>query len=108
MSFEGAGQEAGLKIWRIEDFEAVDYDLSKYGRFHVGDSYIVLKTEELKSGKLRWDIHFWLGAETSQDESGTAAIKSVELDDSLGGTPVQHREVQEHESTLFQSYFKKG
>ena len=42
-NFEGAGQESGLEIWRIEDFEAVPYDQSKYGKFHVGDSYIVLK-----------------------------------------------------------------
>ena len=42
-NFEGAGQESGLEIWRIEDFEAVPYDQTKYGKFHVGDSYIVLK-----------------------------------------------------------------
>lgn len=76
------------------------------GHFYTGDSYILLSTAPSRSGALSWSIHFWLGSETTHDESGIAAYKSVELDDMLGGSPVQYREVQGNESSLFLSYFK--
>jgi len=42
------------------------------------------------------------------DEAGTAAYKTVELDDFLHGAASQHREVEGYESPLFLSYFPHG
>uniref|UniRef100_A0A0D6R508 HP domain-containing protein n=1 Tax=Araucaria cunninghamii TaxID=56994 RepID=A0A0D6R508_ARACU len=105
-AFQGAGQKVGLEIWRIENFKPVAIPTSSHGKFRSGDSYIILKTTALKSGVFHYDIHYWLGKDTSQDEAGTAAIKAVELDAALGGRAVQHREVQGHETDKFLSYFK--
>jgi len=106
-AWEKAGGEVGLLIWRIEKFKVVAWPKAQYGSFYSGDSYILLNTYKLKdSEKLHHDIHFWLGGHTSQDEAGTAAYKTVELDDKLGGAAVQHREVQGYESPLFLGYFK--
>ncbi|KAG4949307.1 hypothetical protein AAZX31_15G155600 [Glycine max] len=105
-AFQGAGQKAGLEIWRIENFNPVPVPKSSYGKFFTGDSYVILKTTASKSGALRHDIHYWLGKDTSQDEAGAAAIKTVELDAALGGRAVQYREVQGHETEKFLSYFK--
>ncbi|RAL51845.1 hypothetical protein DM860_010563 [Cuscuta australis] len=105
-AFQGAGQKVGTEIWRIENFQPVPLPKSDYGKFYSGDSYIILQTSPGKGGAYLYDIHFWLGKDTSQDEAGTAAIKTVELDAILGGRAVQHREIQGHETDRFLSYFK--
>ena len=107
----GCGEKAGLQVWRIEQFRVVPWPKSKYGRFHIGDSYIVLNTyvkDPANPNKLSYDAHFWIGSESTQDEYGTAAYKTVELDDYLKGDAVQHREVENHESAKFLEYFKGG
>eukprot|EP00049_Salpingoeca_infusionum_P018069 m.355619 g.355619 ORF g.355619 m.355619 type:complete len:822 (+) comp17294_c0_seq1:227-2692(+) len=96
-----------LRVWRIEQFKVVPVEPADYGSFYNGDSYIILHSY-FKEGKgaLQFDIHFWIGSDSSQDEYGTAAYKTVELDDFLGGIACQHREVQDHESRRFKSIFR--
>ncbi|KAL2842098.1 hypothetical protein BJX68DRAFT_244950 [Aspergillus pseudodeflectus] len=112
------GVEPGLFIWRIEDFQVVPWPKEKAGEFFAGDSFIVLHSVKLKSkskdgdgddgeNKLRHDIFFWLGAHTTQDEAGTAAYKTVELDEFLHGAATQHREVQAYLSEEFTSLFRR-
>jgi gelsolin len=105
-AWRGVGQTPGIQIWRIEQFTVVPWPKELYGKFYDGDSYIVLHTyKDQTSGKMLYDVHFWLGLFSSQDEIGTAAYKTVELDDLLGSLPIQYREVQGQESDLFLSYF---
>ncbi|CAD5170207.1 unnamed protein product [Musa acuminata subsp. malaccensis] len=104
-TFQGVGHKVGTEIWCIENFQPLPIPKSDYGKFYSGDSYIILQTTG-KGGTYLYDIHFWIGKESSQDEAGTAAIKTVELDAVLGGRAVQHREPQGFESDKFLSYFK--
>lgn len=83
-----------MKLWQPE----------LAGQFFSGDSYIVLNVRE-ENERLLYDVHFWIGRNSTQDEYATAAYKTVELDTALDGKAVQHREVQGYESRLFLSYF---
>ncbi|XP_044149208.1 adseverin [Bufo gargarizans] len=105
--FADAGQKSGLQIWRIEKMDLVPVPESLHGNFYVGDAYIILHTI-LKSNSKYYDLHYWLGKECSQDESTSAAIFTVQMDDYLGGKPIQYRELQGYESSVFVGYFKGG
>jgi len=120
--WEGAGISLGIQIWRVENnrkeseehgdvpvFGIVDWPKEQYGQFHRGDSYILLSTRDVDGdGTMEWDIHFWIGKESTQDEYGVAAYKANELDDLLGDTPIQHRECEGRESEEFMDLFPKG
>jgi hypothetical protein len=78
-------KSSGLEIWRIEKLVPTPVPKQFYGKFYVGDSYIILhvcvvslskyaKFIELlqtkkKQSALEWDIYFWLGSESSQVKS---------------------------------------
>jgi len=106
-------------IWRIEKLQLVPLPRDQYANFYNGDAYIVysateqgqpgglnLKVKEARA--LEQHIHFWLGSAVSSDEAGVSAYKTVELDDFLGGAPIQHRETEGAESQRFRSYFPNG
>lgn len=132
-AFVGVGKKVGLELWRIENKVPVPQPVRAFpylcvilnaliGNWKVSHRrflYPPVNIPEQKvfysfahlcktclSGALSWAIHFWLGEETSVDEAGIAAYKSVELDESLGGGPVQYREVQGNESQAFLALFK--
>uniref|UniRef100_A0A8C2HBL9 Villin-1 n=1 Tax=Cyprinus carpio TaxID=7962 RepID=A0A8C2HBL9_CYPCA len=90
-----------------ENMELVPCPPKTYGQFFEGDSYVILYTHKT-SNNYTYDLHYWLGKDTSQDEQGAAAIYTTQMDEHLGGAAVQHRETQGHESATFQGYFKQG
>ncbi|KAG2151467.1 hypothetical protein DEU56DRAFT_778053 [Suillus clintonianus] len=107
-----AGVIPGFQIWRVEKFAIIDCSdwvahEKNYGTFYDGESYIVLHTyrPDGKDQALRYDLHFWLGEYTTQDEAAMAAFKAAELDEHLGGKATLYREIQNHESPRYKSYF---
>uniref|UniRef100_A0A8C0INV0 Advillin n=1 Tax=Chelonoidis abingdonii TaxID=106734 RepID=A0A8C0INV0_CHEAB len=106
-AFKAVNNMPGVIVWRVEKMDLVQVPPKSHGSFYEGDCYILLSTR--RSGSvLAYDIHYWVGKSSSRDEQGCAAIYTTQLDDYLGGSPVQHREVQGHESDLFKGYFKQG
>ncbi|XP_074661050.1 gelsolin-like protein 2 isoform X2 [Tubulanus polymorphus] len=102
-----AKDEPGLFIWQIVKFVPTPWPEEDRGKFYSGDSYIILnKYKNPGEDDWEYDVHFWIGKHSSQDEYGTAAYKTVELDTYLDDKAIQRREVQGHESELFKSYFK--
>lgn len=129
-TWKGAGAEPGTQIWRVERNTLTPVPKEQHGTFYSADDYIVLRTTKTDSGKLyaatgpphdaappctvltrrcadgSHDIHFWVGEDSNVEDYGFSVYRTAELDTFLGGTAVQHREIQGYESPLFIGYFK--
>ncbi|CAD6191665.1 unnamed protein product [Caenorhabditis auriculariae] len=103
-ALKNIGKKNGLQLWRINKFLLEEVPTKDHGVFYTGDAYIALNQKYDGA----WDVHYWLGKDATTDEMGVAAYKTVEIDGALGGLPAQHREIQDHESPLFISYFPDG
>ncbi|KAK0134783.1 Gelsolin [Merluccius polli] len=102
--FQSAGQKPGLQVWRLVKMDPQPVPTAAHGTFFTGDAYIVLHTTKL----LSHNIHMWFGSESSQDETGAAAIYAIQLDNALNGAPVQYRETQDYESNVFTGGVSSG
>ena len=105
---EELGPDAGhgeITIWRIENMQKVEFPKKYYGQFYGGDSFIILY-KYMQNNKDHYIIYFWQGNHSSNDEKGCSALLSKELDDALGGFPVEIRVVQGQEPAHFRSLFK--
>jgi len=95
-----AGKKFGL--WRVKQLKLSVVPEKDWGKFYSGDCYLVFNND---GGE---HVFFWLGEESSYDEQAVVAIKAVELDNLFNGMPVQHREMQGHESVRFKKLFREG
>jgi len=96
---------SGVKeVFRVEMFDLVTVPEEQHGIFFSGDCYVILYAYS-DGNKDHYIIYYWLGDNCSQDEAGAAALRTVELDDRLGGLPVQVRVVQGKEPAHFLAMF---
>ena len=107
-----AGAKPGLQMWRIEEMRPFKW--TEVGKLYKGDCYVFLNTFEdpYDSTRLSYDLHFWAGEGSTEDEYGAAMFKVYELDqklrNELGMVGSMNREVQDFESATFLSYFPDG
>uniref|UniRef100_A0AAZ1X033 Macrophage-capping protein n=1 Tax=Oreochromis aureus TaxID=47969 RepID=A0AAZ1X033_OREAU len=97
-------RQQGLWVWRVEKMKAVPLDSSEVGAFFNGDSYLVLDNR----GEEGVDLHMWIGEKSSRDEQVACAMLATQLDNFLGGDPIQHRHVQGFETPEFMELFPRG
>lgn len=57
---------------------------------------------------LRFNLYSVAGEKSSRDEQVACAMLATQLDNFLGGDPIQHRQVQGYESPEFMNLFPRG
>lgn len=99
---DGTGK---VEIWRVKDHSKEPVMTNMYGQFFDSESYVILYSYMLKN-RAMYIIYFWQGKKSSINEKGSSALLTVDLDDSIGGSAVQIRVVQNKEPKHFFKLFK--
>lgn len=91
-----------LIIWRVEKLKLIKVPESSFGTFYEGDTFLILK---INPNEKEYNIHIWIGNESSKDEMEFVSFKVFQLDNKFGNKGNIIYENQDNESSLFLSYF---
>jgi len=116
--FFSAGKSPGLEMFKVEWNRTVNdkpkvWSSENRGIFYEQDCYIIINTYRPrdKNGKEKKefcrDVHLWIGKD-AEDVLEAAEHKFKVFDNLPEFKATHHRELQGHESDLFQSYFKEN
>nr|XP_020038078.1 villin-like protein [Castor canadensis] len=99
-----------LHIWIIENLRMMPVPERAHGNFFEEHCYVILHVPQspLASQGISSDLHYWIGKEAGVEAQGAAVTFMQRFREALGYQTVQHREVQNHESDCFHSYFHPG
>ena len=96
---DGKGQK---QVFRVKSFDLIEVPKEDFGKFYSGDCFLVIY--EYGAGHVI--IYYWIGSQSSVDERGTAAIKTVEFDNNkFSGKAVQVRVAENKEPPHFMAIF---
>jgi hypothetical protein len=106
-TFTNEGKTFESMVYRIENIkDLVPVDKKEWGQFYTGDSYVIRYNYKV-NGKDMCFIYFWQGVESTQDEKAASAIQAKDMDDAMGGSPVQVRVVMNKEPPHFYKIFSQ-
>jgi hypothetical protein len=98
--------KAQCTVYRMEKRDKVAVPKKLQGQFYAGDSYVILYEYKDARDKEAAFIYFWQGHKSTQDERADSALIAKQLDDDMGGMPVQVRVVQGKEPPHFYKIFE--
>ena len=85
----------GLNLIRLLCFDKINIIFCFCETWDITSLYLNTKAS---GTSFVYDLHYWIGKDSAQDEQGAVAIFATQLDDHLRGLPTQHREMESYES----------
>ncbi len=72
-------------MWKIVNFKPILVSNEQVGQFASGNCYIILysyytnNNNNNNTGRLEYNVHFWIGEKSTMDSQASAAIRAIDL-----------------------------